>query len=715
MTGLSYEDEFITLFEKTVDLVYIHDFNGRFLDANPAALKLLGYKKEEIGTADFSTIIASEQVDKAIETMKEIIRIGYQKGFTEFIVRNKEGKHIHIQTNGTLIYRNGKPYAILGIGRDITERKKSEEKYKKIYEQLKEFRSIINRSPAIVLFWKMSHSWPVEFVSDNIRQFGYQPEDFLSGKVSWTGIIHPDDLPKFVSEIADCARKNITEFYQEYRLITISGDVRWIGDHSKTICNPQEENTHYQSIILDITKRKSAENIEKRNTKRMEILAQKAMELVQISPDENIYQAIGNKLKEITGDAVIIINSCDESKSLLETRAVIGLGNRLENVVKMLKRHPVGMTFKLTDEQREPIQRGKLEKIEGGIYALSFKMIPQIVCKTLESMLHIADIYGIGFVSKGNIYGTTIIVTFKGAEPLDMELVEIFCNQASVSLQRWLAEKAVRKSEEKYHRLTESINDIIYSIDAQGTITHLGPQILRYGYSLDDALSRDFFEFVVPEDRESVMIDFQRSLTQGEEFPSQFRMRDKKGNIRWFEDNGMVQRDDHGNIVGLTGILRDITDRKQAEEALKISEAKLREQKTELEQKNIALREIIGHIEIEKNTIKDDVITNVNEILIPFLNKLTLEGESNEYFILFRHMLENLTSSFGRKISEDTLKLTPREIEITALIESGLTTKEISKILNISAQTVEKHRKNIRKKLNITHKNVNLTTFLQHF
>jgi DNA-binding CsgD family transcriptional regulator len=59
-----------------------------------------------------------------------------------------------------------------------------------------------------------------------------------------------------------------------------------------------------------------------------------------------------------------------------------------------------------------------------------------------------------------------------------------------------------------------------------------------------------------------------------------------------------------------------------------------------------------------------------------------------------------------------TYWLTPREIEICNMVKSDITSKEISKLLNISPQTIVKHRKNIRKKLGISNKNINLTSFL---
>ena len=148
-------------------------------------------------------------------------------------------------------------------------------------------------------------------------------------------------------------------------------------------------------------------------------------------------------------------------------------------------------------------------------------------------------------------------------------------------------------------------------------------------------------------------------------------------------------------------------------EELKESKAKLEKQRLALEQKNLALNEIIEHMERTKNKTKEDIAINVEELIVPLLKKLELKGTSRRYVHLILNHLENLTSSFGRKIILRSTKLSPREVEICSIIKGGLTSKEISQVLNISHQTVEKHRKSIRKKLGISGKKVNLTSFLQ--
>ena len=141
----------------------------------------------------------------------------------------------------------------------------------------------------------------------------------------------------------------------------------------------------------------------------------------------------------------------------------------------------------------------------------------------------------------------------------------------------------------------------------------------------------------------------------------------------------------------------------------------MREQKNYLKEKNIALREILEQIEIEKKQIKDNVIANVENILLPIVRKLNgrdKQVERENIKLLERELLE-VTSRFGRRISNPYLKLTPREIEICGLVKNGFGSKKIAQVLRLSPKTVERHRFNIRKKLGIAYQKINLTAYLQ--
>lgn len=135
------EEMYRTLFECSMDCIYLHDLDGKFLDVNPAGLDLLEYTRAEFLSKNFIFFIDKKQREKAIDNRKEIIENGYQKSVTEYHLISKSGRSIYIETRGVLIHRKGEPYAILGIARDVTHRKiteealsKSEEKYRFLIE-----------------------------------------------------------------------------------------------------------------------------------------------------------------------------------------------------------------------------------------------------------------------------------------------------------------------------------------------------------------------------------------------------------------------------------------------------------------------------------------------------------------------------------------------------------------------------------------------------
>ncbi len=132
-----------------------------------------------------------------------------------------------------------------------------------------------------------------------------------------------------------------------------------------------------------------------------------------------------------------------------------------------------------------------------------------------------------------------------------------------------------------------------------------------------------------------------------------------------------------------------------------------------LEQKNIALTELAEQIERNKAKIEQDMINNIESFITPIIKKIRLRGVSKKYVDLLQSHLTELTAPFGKRITQRTARLSPREMEIASMIKGGLSSKEVSELLNISYKTVNKHRRDIRKKLGIVNKKINLISFLQ--
>jgi PAS domain S-box-containing protein len=108
----------------------------------------------------------------------------------------------------------------------------------------------------IVFFhWKNEDNWPVEFVSDNIQYIlGYTAQDFITGKIKYSDLIHPDDLNQVDDEVTKAIEDNIEEFtHKFYRLKNKNGNYHTIYDHTKIVRDIDGNITHFQGYIYDQT------------------------------------------------------------------------------------------------------------------------------------------------------------------------------------------------------------------------------------------------------------------------------------------------------------------------------------------------------------------------------------------------------------------------------------------------------------------------------
>jgi PAS domain S-box-containing protein len=181
-----------------------------------------------------------------------------------------------------------------------------------------------------------------------------------------------------------------------------------------------------------------------------------------------------------------------------------------------------------------------------------------------------------------------------------------------------------------------------------------------------------------------------------------------------------------GDLKGISAIITNISERKRSEEALRKAldelEIRVRERTRELqietqklEETNIALKVLLKRKAEDQTELEEKILLNVEELIIPYLEKLKKHvwDEKREiYLSILESNLKEITSPFAKKLSTAFLKLTPTEIQIANLIRLGKTNKEISELLKSSPRTIEFHRENIRKKLGLTKEKMNLRSFL---
>lgn len=131
--------------------------------------------------------------------------------------------------------------------------------------------------------------------------------------------------------------------------------------------------------------------------------------------------------------------------------------------------------------------------------------------------------------------------------------------------ERLRAEESLRRSEARYRHLVENVSEAIYAVDAAGTITYVSPRIAQVtgGHTVDEVVGRSFLDFIYPDDLPRVADTFQRNVG-GETGPSEYRVLGKDGAVYWIRSHSQPIVEG-GRIVGLQGLLTDVTERRRRE------------------------------------------------------------------------------------------------------------------------------------------------------
>ncbi len=130
---------------------------------------------------------------------------------------------------------------------------------------------------------------------------------------------------------------------------------------------------------------------------------------------------------------------------------------------------------------------------------------------------------------------------------------------------------------------------------------------------------------------------------------------------------------------------------------------------------NAALNVLLERRETDKNQIEEKILQNVQDLIQPLIDNLKKTGLNDDqtgYLDALETFLKEIISPFTGSLKAQYRWMTPSEIRVANLIRQGKSTKEIAQILNSNVRAVKYHRRGIRRKLNLTHKKVNLAGHL---
>ena len=515
------DERYRALFDRSLDCLFVNDFEGRILDLNPSALALLGYRREELAALTFSALLIPDDLPRAVRVMEEVRAVGTQEALIEFTVLRKDGTHVEVEIKSALILRDGQPYAIQGMARDITQRRRAEKAMQEQIVLRERLAKIASTAPGIIYSFRLrpDGSTCIPYVSPTIEEFGgVRADDLVEDASPLLRLIHPEDLVHVQKSIAESAR-TMAPWRIEFRVRHPIKGLFWVEGQS-TPEGQADGSILWHGFMSDVSERKRAD----------EALATEQNllnSLITTTPDMVYFKDRAGRFTRVN-EALAKRNGLPDPNALLGKTDFDFFGEQYAHETGENEKRIMATGQPMIDKEESNVRP------DGQIAWVSSTKMP------------LRDSTG----------------TIVGIMGISRDITER--KRAEESLRA--AESLVRHSEERYRSLIDGAQDVIMTIGLDGAFTSLNPAVEAIkGLSRAEWIGRPFAPIVHPDDRPLALEMFQRVL-RGEQTP----VHELRGNPRLMGSVVMemtltTQKDESGKIIGLLGIGRDITERKRAE------------------------------------------------------------------------------------------------------------------------------------------------------
>lgn len=352
-----------------------------------------------------------------------------------------------------------------------------------------------------------------------------------------------------------------------------------------------KEKTKKKPIEQDaaITDYKQTEGSEREYISEMKFLADTAMDFVEFPPEKDIFQYVGEKVKEIIGNAIVYVNEFDKEKDGFVVRYLGGYGKKFKKVLSILRKDPTKMVYKIGDleisgqkskvsvkEGKAILSSGKLTEWPGGFTEMSSRYISKSASQIFKKLFNLSEAYMIGLSRKGEILGEVVILLRGQNEIKNPDFIETFVKQASIALQQKKAEKALHQSQQEFISIFRDNPEAAVYVDEKGTILDINSRFFElFGYTLEEIKGKNINSGIIhsPEKIEEGKNIDKEDLSKG--YVSFETIRKKKDGTLFPVSMSGSPVIVNGKPRGIIGIFRDITERKNTEEQLKESFKKL--------------------------------------------------------------------------------------------------------------------------------------------
>jgi PAS domain S-box-containing protein len=770
------EKRYRTFFENSRDAISISTRDGNYIAFNQAFLNLFGYTEEDM--IDMRAEQKYLNPNDRAAFKKEVEKKGSVTDF-EVMLKKKDGEKIYGLITSTLWHAPDRGIlGYQGIIRDITRQRLAEEALRESEER---WRSLAETAPCLILTVQrdgtlqfinrtMSSNTPESRIGTKVWEYVlpdhhsivkkaiehvFQTGSPISYEVLGTGAEGPASAwymtqlgPIFKDgQVAAVimASTDITEKKKAYEKLRVSEE-KWRTVFMQTrdaisITSPNGGYVDANQAFLDLfgyTK----EEIKNSNSIERYLYPEDREKFIKEVEEKGSVQDYELMLRKTNGDKIIAL--CSSTLRRAPDGSILGYQSIVRDITQQRK---AVEALRESEAQKKGILDASIDRIR--LVDTDMRIIWANKTTTRELSIAPEDLAGQFcyqvFVGRdtpcpecpttkalisGNlehaIIHKPVSKTFKGETHWDNYSIPVkddsgdigSCIQITRNITKQMqSEQALRKSEEKYRTILESIEEGYYEVDPKGNFTFLNDSTCKMlGYSRAEILSMKNPDYTDKKTAKKIYKVFNKVYKTGK--PKNIvdvESIRKNGGRRNIEASVSLMNDSQGNAIGFRGILRDVTERKRAETAIKKREAELSDVNKQLIETNRALSVLAKNLDITQKESEKRIVQKIRNYIMPIIEKLREDKNIERYradFDILTSYIRDLTSDLADDI-KIAFALSNTELRVASLIRNGMSNQEIAKHLYITLATVKTHRRNIRRKLDLHNSGINLKSYMK--
>ena len=241
------EKYYHTILDKMGDPVFVKDEQSRFLLVNDAFCETMGLNRNEIINKTLAESSPADEMEHFLKVDKIVLTNGIENTCEEPLTV-KSGHTLTVSTRKTRFIDNDGNKFLIGVIRDITKRKATENK---LIESEEKYRTITETIPGAV--YECDMDWTFLFLSPGFKELtGYPFSDIINNKVrSYASLMYEDDIKRITHSLDEAVKKKDLFYFSEYKLKTKSRKIKWVHDSVRILYDKGGKVTGYKGILMN--------------------------------------------------------------------------------------------------------------------------------------------------------------------------------------------------------------------------------------------------------------------------------------------------------------------------------------------------------------------------------------------------------------------------------------------------------------------------------